>query len=333
MKKTYKILLWILTIIAITGCSKENLPDNGNEKVVALTKGDFSITVNELYKELKERYAANYIINEIDKVILDKKYETDERAKKYAEKQIKLYQTIYGEETFLNEIQNAGYRSISEYEDVIINSYKRNLAKDDYLRNQITEKEINNYYEEKIYGDVTISHILIKLDLNDSMTDDEKTEAEKKVQDKIDEIYKKLEEGKTFIEVAKEYSEDTATASDGGRIGTFTKDEMTKKYNTEFEEAVMNLEIGKYTSKAIKSSYGYHIIMKDSQKDKPSIEAVKQTILDELTKEKDQEDDKAQYKALIALREEYGFTINDENVQSQYDAAVNNWLYGNSSNQ
>ena len=40
------------------------------------------------------------------------------------------------------------------------------------------------------------------------------------------------------------------------------------------------------------------------------------------------EDSKAEYKAMIKLREKYGLEFNDENVKQQYDNAVNNWLYG-----
>ena len=333
MKKTYKIMLWILAIIAITGCSKENLPDNGSENVISFTKGDFGITVNDLYKELKDRYATNYLINEIDKKILNDKYETDEKATSYVENQMKIYRMAYNndESQLLSAIQSAGYRSISEFEETLLTSYKRGLAKDDYLRKSITDSEINTYYEENVYGDITISHILIKLDVNDGMTDEEKEEAEKKVQDKIDEIYEKLNDVESvFADIAKEYSEDAATASDGGRLGTFNKEDMTKKYNREFEDAVIALEVGKFTSKVVKSSYGYHIIYKDEQKEKPALETVKQTIIDALIDDKEDEDTKAEYKALIALREEYGLKINDDEIQSQYDTAVNNWLYGDS---
>ena len=40
------------------------------------------------------------------------------------------------------------------------------------------------------------------------------------------------------------------------------------------------------------------------------------------------EDTKAEYKAMIKLREDYGLTFNDDAVKNQYEIAKNNWLYG-----
>ena len=209
-------------------------------------------------------------------------------------------------------------------------NFKRQASKD-YEKKSITDDDINKYYENKVYGETTVSHILVKLDSTSTMTDEEKKEAEKKANDKIKEIYEKLDGGTSFADVAKEYSEDSATKSDGGKVGTFTKGEMTEKFNQEFEDAVNKLEVGKYTKKAITSSYGYHIIYKDEQKDKPKLEEVKNDIIDKLAEEAVEKDSKAEYKAMIELRESYGLTFNDDTVKNQYNNAVNNWLYGKES--
>ena len=103
---------------------------------------------------------------------------------------------------------------------------------------------------------------------------------------------------------------------------------MTEKFNKEFEDAVNNLAVGKYTKKTITSSYGYHIIYKDEQKDKPKLEEYKDTIIDKLAEEALENDSKAEYKAMIELRENYGLTFNDDEVKNQYNNAKNNWLYG-----
>ncbi len=330
MKKILKIMSCGLLAITLTGCGSDSNPSNGKENIVTFNDESMNITVDDLYKELKNRYATNYLIETIDNKILDLEYKDSEEGKNYVENQMKIYRLYYGndENALLSAIQNAGYSTISEFEDVILTNYKRTQAAKDYIKDNIDESEIQKYYDEKVYGDVTISHILVKLDtVGDDATDEEKKEADAKAQDKIKEIYEKLDAGTSFEEVAKEYSEDAATTNNGGRIGTFNKGEMTEKFNEEFENAVLNLEVGKYTTKAIESSYGYHIIYKDSQKDKPELNTIKQTIIDTLLEEKEKEDTKAEYKALIALREKYGIKFNDEEINSQYDTAVNNWLY------
>lgn len=329
MKKGFKLMLCALFAVSVTGCGNDPTPSNGNENVITFNKEEFNITVDDLYKTLKEKYATNYLIQEMDKKILNLEYETDENANSYADNQMKIYRMMYNndENSLLEALQNAGYKSVDEFKEYIITNYKRDLATKDYARSQVTDSEINKYYENDVYGDITISHILVSLDTSDNLTDDEKKEAETKANDKIKEIYEKLEAGKTFAEVAKEYSEDSKTASDGGRLGTFTKGEMTEKYDKEFENAVIGLEVGKYTTKAVKSTYGYHIIYKDAEKEKPKLETIKQTIIDNLIDDKMDDDSKMQYKALIELREKYGLKFNDDDIKAQYDNAVNNWLY------
>ena len=331
MKKICKVLLCLVLLITITGCKdKTTSPDSGKESVISLSKNNFKVTANDLYDVLKERYATNYLIQEIDTAILNDKYKTDDETNEYVDSQIKMYKTMYGnsDQKLLEAIQGAGYKDLNEFKETVILNYKRDLATKDYKKEEISEKDIQKYYEDNVYGDITIRHILINLDINDTMTDEEKKEAEDKANEKIKNIYEKLDANTAFKDVAKEFSDDTATASDGGLIGTFNKKEMISKFNSEFEEAAMNLEVGSYTKKVVKSSYGYHIIYKDAQKDKPKLEEVKETIINDLVDKALENDSKAQYKALIKLREDYGLTFNDDVIEKQYDNAVNNWLYG-----
>lgn len=330
MKKTFKFISCIMVALLLTGCGNSPTPNNGDDNVVSLKNGDLNITVNDLYQKLKKDYATSYIINEIDKEILSKEYETDDKAKDYAENQLKIIKLYYGNDDnqLLSALRGAGYNTIDEYKEVLIVNYKKQLATDDFAREKITDQEINKYYNDKVYGDVTISHILVKLELKSDATDEEKKAAEKKASDKINEIYEKLDSGKSFDEIAKEYSEDTATASKGGKLGTFTKEEITSQFNSVFENEVIKLKEKEYTKKAVKTSYGYHIIYKESQKDKPALETIKQTIIDNLIKDVESNDEKMQYKALIELRKKYGLEFNDEDIKEQYDIAVNNWLYG-----
>ena len=330
MKKTLKIMGCAVLVLMLSGCKNKTTPSNGNDSVVSLSKSEFKITVDDLYQTLKDKYATNYIIQQIDSEILNKEYETNDEANKYVENQMKIYKMMYNnsDADLLEAIQNAGYRDLEEFKESVLISYKRKEAAKDYEKAYVSDDKIQKYYDENIYGDITISHILVKLDITDTMTDEEKQEAQKKADDKINEIYKKLNENGNFSDLAKEYSEDNATKDDGGKIGTFSKGEMIDKFNQEFEEAAMGLKVDSYTKKAIKSSYGYHIIYKNEEKEKPKLEEVKDTIVDTLADELLAEDTKAEYKAMIKLREDYGLTFNDDDISNQYDNAKNNWLYG-----
>lgn len=324
MKKILYTLMCGLMILSLTGCGENPKLKTGENVLVTFKDEKLNISVEELYDVLKEEYGINYLIELIDEKILNSIYETDEIAENYLNIQVETMESYYGgTEKFLETLQSYGYESVEEFKENLLINYKRDLAVKDYIRNNLKDSEIEKYYNNEIFGDITASHILISVETDKSMTEDEIREVEDAAKKKIDEILKKLKEGADFHELAKEYSDDKSSAINGGRLNAFNKGEMVK----EFEKAAMNLEVGKYTTSAVLSEYGYHIIYKEAEKDKPSLKDVKETIIKNLIEEKLSDDAKLQYKALIELRKDYGITINDEDLNTYYDNAVNNWLY------
>ncbi|MGC8781601.1 MAG: peptidylprolyl isomerase [Anaerolineae bacterium] len=72
---------------------------------------------------------------------------------------------------------------------------------------------------------------------------------------RILEVQQKLAAGEDFAELARQYSDDTFSAQEGGDLGWFGRGQMV----AEFEETAFSLEPGKI-SEPVKTSYGYHII-------------------------------------------------------------------------
>ncbi|MBT3583340.1 MAG: peptidylprolyl isomerase [Halobacteriovoraceae bacterium] len=70
-------------------------------------------------------------------------------------------------------------------------------------------------------------------------------------------LVKKLEEGKTFEELAADFS-NCPSGKDGGNLGNFGKGMMVPP----FEEAVLALGIGE-VSGPIKTQFGYHLIKRN----------------------------------------------------------------------
>ena len=68
-------------------------------------------------------------------------------------------------------------------------------------------------------------------------------------------LKQKIDEGKAFEDVAKEYSKDPGSAKQGGDLGYFTKDKMVK----EFADAAFALKKGA-VSAPVKTSFGWHLI-------------------------------------------------------------------------
>lgn len=324
MKKILYTFVCCMMILSLTGCGENPKLKTEKDILVSFDNADLNISVEELYNTLKKEYGINYLIEIIDKKILNSIYETDDVANNYLNTQVESMETYYGgEQAFIETLQSYGYETVDEFKENLLLNYKRDLAVKDYIRDNLKESEIKKYYDNEIFGDITASHILISVETDKSMTEDEIREVEEAAKKEIDEILKKLEEGADFHELAKEYSDDKASAVNGGRLDAFNKGEMVD----EFEKAAMNLKVGKYTTTAVLTEFGYHIIYKEAEKEKPALKDIEEKIIENLINEKLKNDTKLQYKALIELRKEYGIVINDEDLNNYYDNAVNNWLY------
>ena len=90
----------------------------------------------------------------------------------------------------------------------------------------------------------------------------------------------------------------------------------------EFEKAAKDLEVGKFTTSPVKTEYGYHIILKTAQKDKPKLEEVKDDIIEEIASEKLEEDETLEVTALVELRKTHKVEIQDKDIKKQYEAYI-----------
>lgn len=318
MKKL--LISMLVVLLCVTGCGKVPKLENGQDAVVTLKGKD--ISVDSLYSEMKDRYALSVLLDMMDTQILNDKYEDTDEQEEDIEAQISAWISQFGDEnTLLQQTNSAwGISTMDGLKDYLKLQYKRNLAVEDYAKEIVSEDEINKFYDEKIFGDITAKHILIKPETNDSMTDDEITAAEEEALKQAKEIITKLKNGENFSDLAKENSDDEATASKGGELDKFTHGTMTE----EFEEAAKNLEVGKYTTEPVKTTYGYHIILKVSQEDKPELKVVKDDIIEEIAEDKLNEDPTLQITALEELRKDYKVEIQDDTLKSQYETYLTN---------
>ena len=318
MKKRI-ILMLVLSLFVVTGCGKVPQLKNGEE--VFLQVDGKNVSANDVYQDLKVKYARDSIIETIDKIILEKKYEEDDDLKKYVDAQIDTFIQQYGEEGFKQALAQSNMTE-NDLRASIALDYRRNLAVEDYVKGQITEKEINNYYEKEVRGDIKASHILIKPKTTDESTEEEKEKAEKEALAKAKDVIKRLDAGEKFEDLAKELSDDEGSKKDGGDLGYFSNGTMVD----EFEDAVVKLEKGKYSKEPVKSQFGYHIILKVAQKDKPKLKEVKDEVIDTLVTNKLNNDATLRYKALYEVRKEAGLEIHDDEIKKQYENYMNSLM-------
>lgn len=319
MKK--KIFLISLIALCMCGCGKVSKLSDGKDAVVSF-EGMESISVDSLYDNMKDRYAVSILIDMIDKEILFKEYKDKiEEAEDYADEQVDALQDSYeSEEELLNAINSYyGYQTIKEFKEYIELNYFRDLATTDYAKKQITDKEIESYYESDIVGDIEASHILITVDVKDDATDEEKEKAENKAKKEAEQIIEKLNNGEDFATLAKTYSKDDSNKDEGGALGKFNKGDMENS----FETAAYELKVNEYTKEPVKTSYGYHIIKKTKEYDKDTLENVKDEIIATLAEELINTNATVSITALTELRKEKGMKIEDSELKSNYNKYIN----------
>jgi len=322
-KNTIKLVGASMALLLVaTGCGKVPKLENGQDAVVTLN-GE-NISVDTLYNEMKDKYALSVLLDLVDTEILNKKYKDTSESKKEVQDQIDLMITQYGqgsEQKLLQQTYNAwGIDNMDDLRAYLTLTTKRNDAVEDYAKSVVTDEEINKFYEEKIFGDISAKHILISPEVKSGATDAEKKAAEEEALKLANEIITKLKNGEKFDDLAKEHSDDESNASKGGLLSDFVHGDMVE----EFEEAAKKLEKGKYTTTPVKTTYGYHIIYKVDQKEKPELKTVKDDITEEIATDKLKDDATLQITALEELRKEYKVNIQDKNLQTQYENYLKN---------
>jgi peptidyl-prolyl cis-trans isomerase C len=157
----------------------------------------------------------------------------------------------------------------------------------------ITDEKLRTRYDKEVAGttskkQVDARHILVK------------TEEEAMA------IIGELDTGKDFAELAKAKSTGPS-GKNGGTLGYFSKGQMVP----EFEKAAFALGNGTYTKKPVKTQFGWHIILKQDERDEkpPKFEDSKEGIRQILLREK--------YLELIKTnREKFKVEIIDEELKA-----------------
>lgn len=131
---------------------------------------------------------------------------------------------------------------------------------------QVTPDDLQRYYNQhmddyRVPEEVQVRHILIKTPPPgaDGKVDPQGVAAAKQ---KAEDILKQLHAGADFAKLAEKYSEDTASAKQGGSLGWIQRGQTV----AEFEKTAFSLPKGA-TSGIVQTSYGFHIIHVDDKQD------------------------------------------------------------------
>lgn len=246
MKKAM-LALAATSVIALSACGTSS-----SDKIVTSKAGD--ITKDEFYEQMKTQAGKQVLNNMVMEKVLIKNYKVEDKEvdKKYDE-----MKKQYGDQ-FDTLLKQQGIK-----EETLKTGVRAQLAQEKAIEKTITDKELKDNYKPEIKA----SHILVK---------DEATA--KKVKEE-------LGQGKSFEELAKQYSEDTGSKEKGGDLGFFGAGKMVK----EFEDAAYKLKKDE-VSEPVKSQFGYHIIkVTDIKEPEKSFEQSKADIKKELVTKKSQD--------------------------------------------
>ncbi len=146
---------------------------------------------------------------------------------------------------------NLGYftsfRMVYAFETAAYNTPKGQVSKPVRTRFGYHLIKVNDVRDNR--GEISVSHIMIM----NPKEGEELTKAENTIKD----IYKKIQQGESFEELAKQFSEDKSSSTKGGLLNKFGSGQLSSEI---FENMAFSLSKENPISQPFQSEYGWHIV-------------------------------------------------------------------------
>ncbi|MCR5067366.1 MAG: peptidylprolyl isomerase [Erysipelotrichaceae bacterium] len=238
---------------------KDDLPGKSvGGKSVAFGVDDNYTTMDDLYDGLYKYYGESLITQQFSNAVLDNAVETttelETEAQSYTDYYADMYSS-YGGLSYLNQIAQT-YYGYNDFKTYMLYSIKSRELSTKYVSAH-AEEYVDDAFMEK-YTPRVISYCLIKFEDPKNPTADEKERLEKAQAAWTSEEYN----DEKFADFAKAFSEDSSTASSGGKLGYV--DSATDTLVKEFTEAALKLQAGEVSEWVYSENYGWFLIKCDS---------------------------------------------------------------------
>ncbi|WP_162127327.1 peptidylprolyl isomerase [Flavobacterium phycosphaerae] len=142
----------------------------------------------------------------------------------------------------------SAFRMVYPFESAAYNTQKGKISK--IIRTRFGYHIIKVDDIRNNRGEVTVAHIMI---LNPKPEDADQDKAKNTIND----IYKKIQQGEKFEDLAKQFSEDKSSSSKGGVLNKFGSGQLSSE---EFENVAFALTQPNEVSKPFQSQFGWHIV-------------------------------------------------------------------------
>ena len=226
--------------------------------------------VQEAYDRLSYEVKANHILIRVDENanpqdtliayndILKLRNRALKEGFEVVRKEVHNGQTIYGEELGYF----SGFKMVYKFETVAFNTPVGTISQP--FRTRFGYHIIDVQDKRKSRGELTVAHIMVVKKEGDSLAE--------KPEDRIKDIYQKLNQGEDFEALAKQFSDDKSSALKGGMLNPFSGGQIGAQ---EFEDTAFSLENIGDISDPIQTQYGWHIIKLYDKKPIPPFEEMK----------------------------------------------------------
>jgi len=233
--------------------------------------------VKEAYERMSYELNANHILIKVDEnaspqdslAAYNKITKLRDRALKEGFEKVRAEvhdgHTVYGEKLGYF----AGFKMVYKFESVAYNTNVGDVSKP--FRTRFGYHIVNVLDKRESRGERTVAHIMVIENKSDSLA--EKPEV------RIQDIYKKLNQGEAFESLAKQFSDDKNSAPKGGMLKAFSGGQIRAK---EFEDIAFALENVDDVSEPFKTDYGWHIVKLHNKKSVPSFEAMKPELVEKI---------------------------------------------------
>jgi peptidyl-prolyl cis-trans isomerase SurA len=158
-------------------------------------------------------------------------------------KEVHNGKTLFGEELGYF----TAFKMVYDFESVAYDTPVGEISKPFRSRFGYHILKVNDKRESK--GEVKVAHIMVALNTNE----DNKEPAEERIND----IYQKLNQGENFAELAKQFSDDRSSSNKGGELEPFKSGQLS---SSEFEAKAFALKTPGETTEPFKTKFGWHIV-------------------------------------------------------------------------
>lgn len=206
----------------------------------------------------------------------------------------------------------SGFKMVYDFENAAFNTKVGEVSQP--FKTRFGYHIVTVLNKRKSRGERTVAHIMISNIQKDTLQDLPKK--------RINDIYKKLQQGEDFESLAKQFSEDASSASKGGVLASFSGGQLS---STEFEDIAFDLNNIGDISQPFKSNFGWHIVKLYAKNPIESFENVKSELQAKV--KRDSRSKLINTSLINSLKERYN--VSDEQPALDYFVSILNDSYFN----